>query len=182
MSIFQVTYVEPGTQLWYIIKGRGYHYSTYRGDIIVPVVAEEVSEVYSHPENPELPACWRYRRSDGTDYVSVPTDKVDEGGWPIYEQKDPSWLGNAKPVNQFVWIDEPVGHAIQVGDHHDGLYLTLHEAQRNAIPSKKKHLKRRLRASRARVERFIASTWERNGERHPGFRKYPNKKIYVRKK
>lgn len=182
MSIFQVTYVKPGDQLWFIVKGYGRRWSTYRGDIIVPVVAEEVDDIYTHPENPELPACWRHRYADGTDYVAVPTDKLDENGWNIFEHKDPSWLGDAKPVNQFVWIDEPVGHSIQVGDHHDGLYLTLHEAQRHAIPSKKKHLKRRLRASRARVERFIAHTWEMNGDAHPGFRKYPLKKIYVRKK
>jgi hypothetical protein len=182
MSIFQVTYVEPGAQLWFIIKGYGRWYSTYRGDIIVPVVAEEIEDIYTHPTNPELGACWRHRYMNGIDYVSVPTEEKDENGWPVWVRKDPSWLGDAEPVNQFVWIDEPVGHSIQVGDHHDGLYLTLHEAQRNAIPSKKKHLKRRLRASRARVERFIASTWEYNGDTHPGFRKYPDKKIYVRKK
>ena len=182
MSTFQVSYVEPGAHLWFIVKGRARHWSTYRGDIIVPVVAEEVDDIYVHPDNPELPACWRHRYIDGTDYVAVPTEKLDENGWNIYENKDPSWFGDAKPINQFVWIDEPVGHAIQVGDHADGLYLTLQEAQRYAMPSKKKHLKRRLRASRANVERFIACTWARNGDTHPGFRKYPNKKIYVRKK
>lgn len=182
MSIFQVTYVEPGAKLWFIIRGPGYWYSTYRGDIIVPVIAEEVEDIYVHPENPNLPACWRHRNIDGTDYVAVPTDKIDDNGWNIWEHKDPSWLGDAKSVNQFVWIDEPVGHSIQVGDRHDGLYLTLHEAQRDSIPSKKKHLRRRLRASRAKVERFIASTWAYNGDTHPGFKKYPDKKIYVRKK
>jgi hypothetical protein len=180
--IFKVTYVEPGTKLWFIVKGRGRHWSTYRGDIIVPVVAEEVDEIYTHPENPDLGSCWRHRYMDGTDYVDVPTAEKDENGWPIYETKEPSWLGDAKPVNQFVWIDEPIGHGIQVGDKHDGLFLTLHEAQRCAVPSKKKHLMRRLRASRGRVENFIASTWKSSGETHPGFRKYPDKKIYVRKK
>jgi hypothetical protein len=182
MSIFQVTYVDPGTKLWLVVKSYGRHKSHYRGDIIVPVVVEEVDDIYSNIDNPEGMACWRYRYADGTDYVSVPTDEKDEQGWPIYEKKDPSCLGQAKPVNQFVWIDEPVGHGIQVGDKYDGLYLTLHEAQRHARPSKKKHLKRRLQAYRAGHERFIASTWEVNGDEHPGFHKLPNKKIYVRKK
>lgn len=182
MSIFQVTYVEPGAKLWYIVRGHGRHYNTYRGDIIVPVVAQEVDDIYTHPINPDLGSCWRHRYMDGTDYVSVPTEKKDENGWPVWERKEPSWLGDAKSVNQFVWIDEPVGHAIQVGDHHDGLYLSLHEAQRFALPSKKKHLKRRLQQSRARVHRFIAHTWKYNGDVHPGFTKLPMKKIYVRTK
>jgi hypothetical protein len=180
MSIFQVTYVEPGAHLWFIIKGRVRHWSTYRGDIIVPVVAEEVEDIYPHPTNPELPACWRHRYMDGTDYVAVPTVEKDENGWNIYEHKKPSWLGDAKQVNQFVWIDEPVGHAIQVGDRHDGLFLSLQEAQRYAIPSKKKHLKRRLQAYRAHVQGFIAHTWK--PLIHPGFVRGPLKKIYVRKK
>jgi len=181
MSVFEVTYVNPGDKLWYIVTGRGRHYNTYRGDIIVPVIATEVDEIYSHPD--DLGTCWSHRFVDSSqDYVAVPTAEKDENGWNVWEHKPLSWLGDMKPCNQFVWIDEPVGHGIQVGDEHDGLFLTLHEAQRHALPSKKKHLARRLRASRSRVYSFVASTWERNGDRHPGFKKLPDKKIYVRKK
>lgn len=178
---FKVTPVEPGQQLWYIVRGTGFHLTTYRGDIIVPVTAVEVTDIYTHPD-PTRNAVWRHRRADGTDYIDVPTGEKNEQGWDVWEKKEISWLNGAPSVNQFVWIDEPVGHAIQVGDYHGGLYLTLHEAQRNAIPSKKKHLKRRLQYSRTRHQRFIASTWKTSGESHPGFYSYPDKKIYVRKK
>jgi len=184
--MFPIIYIDPGITLYYLIKDTPKSYNkdfTYnsRGDIIVPVIAEEVDDIYEHPEGPDLPAVWRYRDHKGNDYCSVPTKEINENGWNKYEHKDPSWLGDAKSINQFVWIDEPIGHAIQVGDPYDGLFLTLDEAKRYAFPSKKKHLKRRLRAYRRRYCDFIASTWKRAGEVHPGFKKYPEKKIYVRK-
>lgn len=182
MSIFQVTYVNPGDKLWFVMKGDHYNSNRYRGDIIVPVVVEEVDEIYSHP-NHELPACWSHRFIDSKDnYVAVPLAEKDENGWNKYTHEDLSCLGNAKPVNQFVWIDEPVGHGIQVGDIWDGLFLTLQEAQRHAIPSRKKHLRRRLHAYRNRIYNFVRRTWEVNGERYPFVPKHSNKKVYVRKK
>jgi hypothetical protein len=179
---FEVKYVEPGTKLWYVISQPNPYCSRYIGDIIVPVIAEEVELIYQHPKDTSLPACWRHKLIDGTDYVSVPLPEKDENGWNKWENKDPSWLGDAKPCNCFVWIDEPVGHAVQVGDHYDGIFETLQEAQRYAFPSRKKHLMRRLRAYRRRYHNFIARTWKEVGEAHPGFTKLPNKKIYVRKK
>ena len=179
---FEVKYVEPGAKLWFVINKPRYECKRYQGDIIVPVIAEEVETIYPHPKDPNLPACWRHSFADGKDYVSVPLAEKGEDGWHKWEEHDPSWLGDAKPCNQFVWIDEPVGHAVQVNDAYDGLFETLQEAQKHAIPSKKKHLMRRLRAYRRRYHNFIARTWEANGEIHPGFAKLPNKKIYVRKK
>lgn len=163
----KITYIEPGANLWYVMCSRGLD------DIIVPVIATEVNDVYRHPTEPN--SIWRYRCVDGADYILVPTGKKTELGWDIPEEREPSWLGDAKPTNQFIWIDEPVGHAIQLGD--EGLFLTLEEAQRYARPSKKRHLRRRLKQHRAIVQKFIASTWGKN--KHPGFDKLPDKKVYV---
>ncbi len=178
--MFNIVYINPGDKLWYIVRGH-----KYPGDIIVPVIANEIDEIYTHPVDPKIGSCWSHRFIDSSqDYVSVPTSSKDENGWPIFEHKEPSWLkeNNMKPCNQFVWIDEPVGHAIQVGDPYDGLFLTLNEARKYATPSKKRHLRRRLNYSRTRHHKFIASTWKNNGETHPGFDKLPEKKIYVVKK
>jgi hypothetical protein len=175
--------IELGMTLWYLIRGRGYHRPNYPGDLIVPVTVDEIDDVYHHPDDPKLGPCWRYRRLDGADYVSVPIPNHEDRF--MWEYKDPSWLGNAKPVNRFVWIDEPVGHALQVCDVDDGLFFTLEEAMKYAYPSKttdQKILLKRLEAYRKEAEACIAKSWEMSGAKHPGFRSHPPKTVYVRNK
>lgn len=170
-TLEEMLQINLGDKLWFIA-----------GNIIVPVTVVEISDVYTHPEDSNLGSCWHNKRlNEETEYVSAPTKEIDSLGWPIYEKKEYSWLNGSKPVNRFFWIDEPVGHSLQI-DGWDGLYRTLQEAQKYAKPSKKKHLRRRLKSWRNSIYSFIAYTWKRNGETHPGFSKLPDKKIYIRKK
>ena len=82
------------------------------------------------------------------------------------------------PHSQFLHLDEPVGHGLVINDE---VFLTLEDALQMVPPSKKKHLKRRLKRYRHGIERFITSTWARAGYDHPGFQKMPLKRVYVRR-
>lgn len=164
--MFTITYTTFGTTVYYPVPWEG---------IVIPSTVVEVDDVYANPADPKGNAWWHYTNAT-ENYVSVPTDAVDKNGWHVYERRDPSCLVGLKPVNQFIWIDEPVGHAIQIGDD---CFLTLQEALSHVPPSSKKRLKVRLQRYRRYIHNFVASTWERNGERHPGFDKLPAKKVYV---
>lgn len=155
-------YVDPGTNLFMPITLRS-------GTIVVPVVVTETQDIYSVNNK----SYWYSKFIDGSEGVYI--DDNTKCILSEFLEKYPQ----AKKVNQFLWVDESVGHAIQLGDE---VFLTLNEALLHAKPSKRKHLKRKLKAYRNSVHRFIASTWESNGDKHPGFPKMPDKKVYVRKK
>ena len=167
-------YVKPGTKAFMVLRVRR------QADIIVGCVVEETEDIYDAGLNKSV---WHYQDINGLDRVSIPTDEVDENGWNKYRHltfdEFSKEFPSAKRVNQFLTMDEPIGHSVQLGDD---VFLSLNEALACAKPSKKKHLYRRLKNYRRSVTGFIASTWRRNGENHPGFPKYPDKKIYVRKK
>lgn len=167
-------YLKPGDKVFMILRVRG------QGDIVVRCMVIETSDVYNAGLKYSV---WHYNDIDGRDETSIPIDEVDDNGWNKHRNLSFSEFmkefPSAKRVNQFLWLDEPVGHGVQLGDD---VFLSLNEALLYAKPSKKKHLARRLKNYRRSVTGFIASTWKRNGEKHPGFPKYPNKKIYVRKK
>lgn len=155
-------YVEPGTNLFMPVTLRS-------GTIVIPVVVIETSDVYTVNNK----TYWHNKTIEGREAIWV----AENISYSLIEflEKYPE----AKKVNQFIWVDEPVGHSEQLGG---GLFLTLNEALLWARPSKKRHLKRKLKAYRNQVHRFIAATWKYNGDKHPGFNKLPSKKIYVRKK
>lgn len=167
-------YLNPGDKVFMILRVRG------QGDIVVECTVSEINDIYDANLGKSV---WYSRDINGVDQASIPTAEVDENGWNKYRHLTLAEFlkefPHAKRVNQILWLDEPVGHGIQLGDD---VFPSLNEALLYAKPSKKKHLARRLKNYRRSVTGFIASTWERNGERHPGFPKYPNKKVYVRKK
>ncbi len=173
-----ITYLNPGDKVWYVIQSYYTRTGTRRqGDLVVECVILETQDIYSHPDmNASL---WYNRYIDSSaDYVAVPQKEVDENGWNKWKHEPPSFVENLSPVNQLLWIDEPVGHAITLGDE---CFLSLAEAMTYARGGSTKHLKRRLVASRGSTQRFIAKTWRRAGESHPGFAKKPLKKVYVKR-
>lgn len=147
--------------------------------IVVPCIVVEVEDCFSSPSvNGTI---WRhtYLAQDGTVsvHITVPTKETDERGWPKWRDGTPEDLADAKQCSQFLGIDEPVGHSLLLGDT---VFLSLAEARSVIAPSNKKRLKLRLKRERNSVQKFIASTWERNGIKHPGWEKLPLKRVYVR--
>lgn len=166
--MFEITYIDPGTKVWYPFLDT---------NIVVQATVDECEDIY---DNGTKLAIWVRRFQDGQVEISSPTDEKDKDGWTIYEHPDASILEGHRRVNQFVWIDEPVGHSIQVGDE---CFLTLQEALDQVSHTNKKHLKRRLKRSRNRVKSFVESTWVMAGETSlPSWVKYPDRKIYVRRR
>lgn len=153
------------------------------GDYVIPVFVEEIEDIYSDdgvfPDAGDKCSVWMTTSEHGT-HATQGSKETGEGGWPVFVERDPKIvIEKCKHVNQFVWIDEWLGHSVQINDE---VFLTLNEALDYVRPSKKKRLKRRLRQFRRQCTSFIAKTWRMNGERHPGFPKFPDKKVYVRKK
>lgn len=146
--------------------------------LVIPCKVIELNNVYQHADHSK--SIWRYIEKD-RDELNVENDAVNEFGWPGYDTfiwADYPDKDKLQQVNQFVWVDEYVGHAVQVG--YD-VFLSPNEALKYVPPSKKKHLKRRLKSYRNYTQAFIAGTWEKDGEKHPGFVKLPEKKILVRR-
>lgn len=141
------------------------------GGFVVPAQIVEVQDIFYNPEMPDEPPVWRNTYQDGLVSFS------QSGKQDLTE----SCLDGKVLVNTLYWLDEPVGHAIWL-DGSDGVYENLNEALRNTKPSKRKKLKIRLKQRRRLFERFIAKTWKKAKLNHPGFKKRPDKKIYVRKK
>jgi len=158
-------YLNPGDKVWYPYIGH---------DIVVQALVVEVDDIYSRGDNKS--AVWHYRYIDGSDACRVATDEKDENGWALCRDVSKEELSQYHRVNQLIWIDEHVGYDISLGDE---CFLTLHAAMSRVRPTKKKHLKRRLKKARCGSQRFISKTWAMAGDKHPGFEKMPNKKIYV---
>lgn len=158
----------------YLDPGATVYLPLYGAEIVVPATVIEVDEVY-HGDY----GLWWYRNIDGTEHGSTPTKEKNEKGWPIFREVDKSELNSLERVNQFLSLDEPIGHHVTLGDE---CFLTLEEARKCIHPSTKRKMHRRLRQYRNQTNNFIASTWKRNGLSHPGFEALPNKPIYIRKK
>lgn len=157
-------YLNPGDKVWYA------HYP----HLVVQATVDECEDIY---DNGDKPAIWHRRWQDKSE-VSYPTDAKDENGWTIYSYPDASILQGHRRVNQLLWIDEPVGHGIMLGDE---CFLILQEALNTIVPSNKRHLRRRLKKARGRVANFITSTWKMNGYIGPNWFKFPDKQVYVKR-
>lgn len=116
-------YLDPGDKVWY-------PYNT----MVVQATVRECDDIYTGIGDKTI---WHYRYLND-EVVSFPTDQKDESGWTIYTHPDPSVLKDYQRVNQLLWMDEPVGHGIILGDE---CFLTLQEALNTVVPSNKKHLK-----------------------------------------
>lgn len=131
-----IPYVEPGTTVYYPILNE---------DIVVETTVRCSEDVYSDNGN----TLWHFRYADGV-------SKYD--GVLNNEQEDTrlkAIVDNNKPVNQFLDINEPIGHALWINDE---VFLSVDEALRCVNPSKKKHLRRRLKRWRMRSVQWILST------------------------
>jgi len=181
MTFMSLIYLNPGDKVWYIIADKYVNDSKYyRGDMVVECLILETQDIYSHPDPDFNVSLWYNRFIDSkANHVSVPQKEVDELGWNKWKQEPPSFVEGLNPVNQFLWIDEPVGHAVTLGDE---CFLSLSEAMTHARAGSRKHLKRRLVRSRGETQTFIAKTWRMSGDNHPGFIKKPLKKVYVKRK
>lgn len=162
-------------ELIYLDPGANVYVPLYRAKLVVSATVLEVDDIYSGLDS----AVWWYRNIDGTERGSTSTKEKDELGWPIPREVDKSELKNLKRVNQYLWLDEPIGHGVALGGE---AFLTLEEARKEIKPSTKRKMHRRLRQYRRSIYGFVASTWAYNGEEHPGFDLPPNKRIYIRKR
>lgn len=122
--------------------------------LIVSATVNELSNIYISPSvHNGKRSFWGYISNERAEYA-IPTEEVDEGGWSKYKVVT-ELPNNAILCNQFIWVDEPFGHGIQIGDE---AFATLDEAMSIAVPTRKKHLRRRLQRWRRLSIEFIAST------------------------
>lgn len=148
--------------------------------LVVPVTVIEVNDVYSDngvfADAGEHCSVWLSTNAKCR-YARQGSKETDKNGWSIFVERDPDEVvAKCTHASQFVWIDEPLGHAASLGDD---VFLTLNEALQYVRPSKKKHLRRRLKAWRNSSHKFILYTWRK--AKHPGFDKLFDKKVYVRR-
>lgn len=155
-----------------------YPFDWYR---VVEATITGLSDVYQVPGFEY--SIWAYTNETGF-HVAMPSGNKNEGGWDI-----PNWTNQlpdgAELVNQFIDIDEPVGHSIQYYPDYPGeseFFLTLEEALAHVKPSKRNKKPRiKLKQYRNRRAGFIGGTHTNNGYRWENpFKNLPDKKIYVR--
>lgn len=118
--------------------------TTWQG-IIIPceVVGKDV--VYEHNGT----TIWAYLTKGSKPKILAPV--MGE----VFEWKEISELPSSNICNEFLVLDEPVGHSVQLGEQ---VFETLEEAREHVLPSRKKHLKRRLNHYRFKTARWVAST------------------------
>ena len=152
--------------------GQKVFYSIWRECIVVPAIIDEINEHVTLDDG-RSGIINRYIDSSQDNFY-LRTDTLDANGWNIFEiQKE---VPPVKSVyNQLIWIDEPVGHAVLLGDE---IFLTLQAALSGVSPSKKKNLKRRLQRERRRKMEYITLSRSKVGL-ETKWPKYPEKKIYV---
>jgi hypothetical protein len=153
----------PGDKLFYLCNDN-------QGSFVIPVTIIEVNNIYTDPIDGMMTnfSIWENKYLNQKTVIYKGSTFIDE-----------SYIENLTPVNQFVWIDEPVGHGLWP-DKSDGLFTTLNEALKYAVPSRKKRLRLRLKKYRRSFMNFIARTWL--PLKHPGFKRYADKKGFIKRK
>jgi hypothetical protein len=171
--VFDKKVLSPGDKVFMIHNLRG---NGRWMELVVEATINETVNIYSHPERNV--SIWHYRYLDSKkERATAATDKIDENGWPIHEEISLDLVRTLPLANQMLWLDEPIGHAVNLDDE---CWLTLEEAMWCVrFPCKKKGLRRKLKRARQRVQGFIRKTWGR--QKHPGFDTIPMKKVYVRR-
>ena len=122
------------------------------------VRAKIVETVYVHADpRPEVASIWRSVFLDGE-------ERVTEGD-----------LSGTSIVNQFPYVDWPIGHAAYFGVEG---FLTLEEARLayGSFPKRGKY--RRARNYLSRTTRFVDATWRRNGHEP---RSWPERRSFYRR-
>ncbi|MHA2069936.1 MAG: hypothetical protein ACXABY_36695 [Candidatus Thorarchaeota archaeon] len=108
-----------------------------------------------------------------------------EGGWPVSVEIDSKDLDNkCEWVNHFFWVDEVVGHAVQL-ESIDRVYRTFEDCRRNADVISKHKAKRphkKLAAERQRYTDFVRGTQHRAGSKPSCPLVTTKKKIYMKTK
>ena len=122
-------------------------------DLVVPATIIGLSNIYVNPAVHKTKGFWGYITKDSQRF-DIPTGKTNQDGWDMYHTQN-EIPPDSVIVNQFLNIDEPVGHDVQIGDEAFG---SLNEALETILPSSKRHLKRRLQKWRRESIEFIASS------------------------
>ena len=159
-------------------------YFRFTRHLVIPATIVEVQEILWR-EGLEK-AIWVNRRIDGTVECETDSGDVDSNGWPVYKPPDETILNGLLRVNQILWIDEPTGHEVDLGWD---CFLTLDKALAHCQPTRRWHLRRRLKKWRNEMKRFIAGThFNYFGTKAPkrfvkrvSFSKYPNKPVFCRR-
>jgi len=156
---------------------------------ILEVKVWEVQMVFIHPEikvGGRPYSLWFNYTEDGYDLIGprLPPEK-DDLGWTKTEPLDPKLLldDGIKMGNWFVWVDLPIGHAL---DPYYEVSPKLDYLWRNIVPFKgrSRHAKSALHKDIRNGKRFIASTHKKSVARmnFPEYRRWPERKVYWRRK
>lgn len=155
--------------------------------IVIPVKVLEISDIHVASEKVvkdyglESETLWVQRTASGihcTGYVAA----TDKNPWGFSGALPTSVLEGSRRVNQFVWIDEPVGHSIQIDDE---VFLTVEEALAcAAYAPRRKRLRphKKLNDWRRKSLGFINGTRRRAGaEVDEVPRNWESKTIWVKR-
>ncbi len=151
-------------------------------DIIVP--SKGMIEKYNirlH-DNGMSYCIWSSRKSEQVPTYNV-TVNGEHTGWPPREhiQPTPEELDECEWNNQLIWIDEPIGHEVQMGSD---VFLTLEQCLQFSRVSERRYRNRahkKLNAWRKQQMNWIGKTHTDNGGSFPDFPKYEYKKIYIKR-
>lgn len=107
------------------------------------------------------------------------------GGSDFWDTPDDNFVG-ASRCSQWIWIDEPVGHSVQIwspetcayGPGYDDVFLTLDHALQVVAPRGRS--RRRARAAHHRYRRDHIGSIRASGNLGVDLVQYPDKPVYCR--
>ena len=168
----------------YVELGQTLYFQPLCG-LIIPVKVLEIQDIHvasdevQKANNLSSSTLWVRYDAEGahcTGYIA----ETKENPWG-FNDLNPDIINGSERVNQFIWIDEPVGHSVQVGDE---VFLTIQDAleyvecapRRNRLRPHKK-----LDSWRRRSLGFINWT-RRNAEVIECSMDWEPKKIWVKRR
>ena len=151
---------------WYIMQG---YY-------VVDVRVTEIDFVLNHPDHPNT--VWAHVYPEGVKLLT----NVSSDSWD-FQALPADVLQDCVMCNQGAWVDLPIGHALY---YNDDLFVDLSKAMQWARPHRprKRQRKSTLNHFIDGGMRFIASTHKKPVAQmnFPKYRRYPERKMYWRKK
>ena len=148
----------------------------FRSGLITEAFVDEIDDILVAPQHLQdefklsSATVWVFWNAEGIIQVHG-YSKVHEHPWDFYDIPKEHWtrfFSESELVNQEVWLDEPIGHAVNL-NWGDEAFVDLAEAQayvKQHWPGDKRQVKRahrKLQTERRRVQSFINRTHELAG-------------------
>lgn len=160
-------------------------YYEYLPGLVIPVKVDEIDDIHFASEEIQkkygliASTVWVHYTNEGIRCIGYESS-TEKNKWG-FKKISADVINEAPRCKQELWIDEPVGHAIEIGD---GLFPTVEEALYFADRAKRRKRLRphkKIATRRKKFWKWINTSRIKCGEKPVEIPKYEQKKVYVKR-